>query len=123
MKKEFKLGVLVIGALLSGVSSAATQKVVITSALRFSPEHIQIRVGDTVEFVNSSQGTHTVTADPSLAKEEADVILPKGATPFNSGAIAPGKTFTHTFSVPGLYQYFCRPHELMGMLGQVEVLN
>ena len=108
--------------LLSQAASAATVRVSITSAMSFAPDRVQVHAGDTVEFVNESRGAHTVTADPSLANDPTNVILPAGAAPFNSGRLAAGKTFSQKFKVLGLYQYICLPHEGMGMRGQVEVV-
>jgi plastocyanin len=119
---NFKSVLLYSLLVLAQSASAATVKVSITSAMTFSPDKVQVRVGDTVEFVNESRIPHTVTADPSLAKDPANVILPEGAAPFHSGRIAPGKNFIHQFTVGGLYQYICLPHEGMGMRAQVEVL-
>jgi len=117
--KSVLLGSLLV---LAHSASAATVKVSITSAMTFSPDKVQVRVGDTVEFVNESRIPHTVTADPSLAKDPANVILPEGAAPFHSGRLNAGKSFSHQFTVGGLYQYICLPHEGMGMRAQVEVL-
>lgn len=92
-----------------------------TNNLRFSPETVTIRVGQTVQWVNSSSVAHTVTAVPDKAADPKDVHLPKGAQPFGSGIVSPGKTFTYTFTVPGRYKYFCIPHEFAGMIGKVIV--
>ena len=106
-----------------GFAFGATEKVEIAkSGFSFSPEHIQIHVGDSVEFTNVSRGVHTVTADPSLAEDPKNVILPEGVSPFHSEFIRPGNKFIHEFTTQGLYQYICLPHESMGMKGQVEVL-
>lgn len=112
---------LLIALLISGASMAATVKVEITKELKFTPHLIEVNAGDTVEFTNASKWDHTVTADPTLVQFEENVILPQGATPFHSGPLKPGATFSQTFTVPGLYQYTCLPHETMNMNGQVLV--
>lgn len=117
-----QMGIVVMGALVAGVAGAQTVKVEILEGMKFSPENIQIAAGDTIEFVNNSRFAHTVTADPSLAKNPANVILPEGAAPFHSGKLNPGDTFSHTFSEVGQYQYICLPHEMHGMKGQVHVV-
>lgn len=114
---------LLMGLVFVGLANGATVSVEINSSSKFTPNRIQVRLGDTVEFTNHSMGRHTVTADPSLAKDPTHVMLPNGAEPFNSGILAPGKSFSHTFTVAGVYQYVCLPHELHGMMGQVEVLT
>jgi plastocyanin len=92
-----------------------------TNELRYVPEEVTVMVGQTVVWTNTSTLVHTVTADPLLAQRRRDVVLPEGAPPFNSGQIAPGETFRHTFDLPGLYVYFCIPHELEDMIGRINV--
>ena len=88
----------------------------------FSPATLSIRVGQTVEWQNTSLITHTVTAAPDLAKKPEDVALPTGAEPFNSGDIAAGQVYLRRFTAPGTYRYFCRHHEGLGMIGTIIVL-
>jgi plastocyanin len=92
-----------------------------TNQLRFTPDTVRIRVGETVRWTNSSDVVHTVTADPARATDESRVSLPEGASTFDSGDLAPGATFEQTFTVAGEYRYICVPHELAGMLGVVIV--
>ncbi|MBY0370922.1 cupredoxin domain-containing protein [bacterium] len=106
----------------SGAANAKTVQVQIVS-MGFSPKQIQIEQGDTVEFVNTARIPHTVTADPSLAANAANVVLPVGAAAFDSGSLQSGETFSHTFDVAGDYQYICRPHERMGMMGRIAVMT
>jgi plastocyanin len=92
------------------------------SGFSFIPDHVTINAGQTVEWNNTAAiETHTVTADPKLAKNPHDVALPPGAEPFNSGDLKGDAIFRHTFTVPGVYRYFCIPHEKMGMIGEVDV--
>ncbi len=95
--------------------------VLMTDKLKYDPDLITVKIGDTVEWKNSSRFVHTVTADPSLAVWEEDASVPEGAETFNSGDIEPGETFRHTFEVPGEYRYFCIPHEISGMKAKVMV--
>ena len=100
---------------------AMTVTVTMTNDLHFQPRSVTVQEGGTVIWKNSSRLPHTVTADPELAQNAKDVRLPTGAQAFNSGMIDPGQTYSHTFTVAGDYGYFCIPHELMGMLGEVQV--
>ena len=95
--------------------------VTMTDQLGFTPETIRIRAGQTVRWENTSRLVHTVTADPEQAFEPEHVVLPRGAETFDSGDMAPGDTFEHTFTVAGRYTYFCLPHALAGMVGHVIV--
>jgi plastocyanin len=105
----------------AGVRDTVAAEVGMTNQLRFTPDTVRIRVGETVRWTNSSDVVHTVTADPTKAVDRARVILPEGASTFDSGDLAPGATFEQTFTVAGEYRYICVPHELAGMLGVVIV--
>ncbi len=93
-----------------------------TTSLNYNPGNVTIRSGQTVEWRNRSIMGHTVTADPALAKNPANVQLPQGAVRFNSGNIGPGQVYRRTFTVPGDYRYFCIPHEGQGMVATLRVL-
>jgi plastocyanin len=90
--------------------------------LRYQPDELTIRQGQTVRWRNTTSIMHTVTADPAKASQpDEHVALPEGAQTFDSGQMQPGEAFEHTFKVPGRYKYFCIPHEAAGMVGSVEV--
>ncbi len=98
------------------------QMIVMTDEDVFKPDKLTIVAGTTVEWKNESRhDTHTVTTDPKIAADAKDVSSPPGVAVFNSGDIKPGQTFTHQFTVPGVYKYICEPHEMMGMTAQIEV--
>lgn len=59
---------------------------------------IEVTVGTTVEWTNSDPLPHTVTAVDKR---------------FDSGLIQPSKTYRHTFTRPGTYNFFCTPHPFM----------
>jgi len=96
-------------------------EVTMTDNLRYLPEVLHVRVGDTVVWRNTSNLVHTVTADSSRVSVPAMVSLPAGASPFDSGDLAPGAVFAHTFTLPGSYNYLCAPHDRMGMVGLIVV--
>lgn len=100
---------------------APAATVTMTDDLAFKPKQVTIHVGQAVEWRNDSVLVHTVTADPEIAARAADVALPDGAEPFDSGNVKPKGTFRHTFTTPGTYRYFCIPHEAAGMVGEVIV--
>ena len=110
------------GPAVDGITPAGVDKIVdMTATLNFAPNAVTINSGDTVEFRNISTFTHTVSTVADTQIEAQAVKLPNGADPFDSGEIAPGATFTHTFTTPGTYQYFCEPHVGQGMIGTVIV--
>ena len=88
---------------------------------RFDPEVVNITAGDTVKWTNPAFVAHSVTFDPSMAATPANVALPTGVAPFDSGNVEEDSTFSHTFTVKGTYKYICKFHEAMGMVGTVIV--
>jgi len=113
----------VLASLASPVSAAGNPVVVTMTdkPARYVPEKITVKVGTTVEFRNTGQVVHDVTTDASIAQDKADVSLPPGAEPFDSGFLAPGQSWSYTFTVPGRYLYACIPHEKDRMVGEVLV--
>jgi plastocyanin/cytochrome c oxidase assembly factor CtaG len=81
---------------------------------QYSPQNITVVLGQnsTVTWVSHSISYDTVTGK-GLAGGQC-------GTGFSSCAIAPGQTFTYTFTKPGVYQYYCIYHPWM--TGQVTVL-
>jgi plastocyanin len=106
-----------------GVESPARPAIVVqmTEEMRFEPQTVRIRPGDTVEWRNASNAEHTVTLNPALARNPQNVELPAGAQPFDSGRLSTGAVYRQTFNTPGRYRYVCLPHEQMGMVGEVIV--
>jgi plastocyanin len=88
---------------------------------KFLPDKVTVKVGQTVQWMNNAKTLHSVDGDPTMALKPADVSLPAGAKPFDSGFMKPDATWEYTFKVPGTYKYTCVPHEKDGMNGQVVV--
>ncbi len=105
-----------------GVASASTRFTVnLTDIARYDPASLSVPKGATVTWINRGNTPHTVTADPAKANNKRDVALPSGATPWDSGEIYPGETWSYTFTVPGRYVYFSMLDENQGMLGTIVV--
>jgi plastocyanin len=100
-------------------SPDAAATVELTSTFSFDPHTVRVKTGDIVEWRNTSSFAHTITDDPQ--KNGKLSSLPAGATGFDSGHLAAGEIFRHTFTVPGTYRYYCDPHDGFGMLGVVIV--
>lgn len=62
------------------------------------PVTVVIGVNNTVTWNNDDNAPHTVTANDAS---------------FDSGNVAPGQSFTYTFTTPGTYQYHCIYHPWM----------
>lgn len=69
----------------------------------FDPAEVTVRVGDTVQWVNTDATFHTVTSSDRL-----ELRRPNGR--FDGVLSAAGEEFTVTFSEPGRFPYYCQPH-------------
>lgn len=87
----------------------------------FSPIGIAIAAGTVLRFVNRDPGnSHTSTAYHPDVLERARRI-PEAALPWNSDFLLPDETFEVTLTAPGVYDYYCIPHEMAGMVGRIVV--
>ncbi|MHB1574908.1 MAG: plastocyanin/azurin family copper-binding protein [Candidatus Dormibacteria bacterium] len=110
----------------SGGCTAASAKTAVTvdatNSFKFVPASVCLKVGGTITWKNVGNLPHTTTDIASLAANSANAELPKGAVGWNH-SLAPGASYSLKFTVPGAYKYFCIPHELLGMLGQITVVS
>ena len=118
--KRTILSLTAIFLLMAGVAMAkgrenagpAAATIHMSSTKQYEPKTVTINVGDTVEWVNDDHGNlHNVTTDKDATDMPRAISIPRGAKPFNSGLMPPGKTFRYTFTVPGTYRYVCVPHQ------------
>jgi len=70
----------------------------------FSPNPVEVKVGETVTWINDDSGRHTVTSKDGV---------------FDSGMMGKGQSFSYTFNKAGEYSYHCSPHP--NMVGTVVV--
>jgi plastocyanin len=90
----------------------------------FDPAGIHIAPGDAVRWVQIS-GFHSVTAyHPD--NDNHELRIPASAKPWDSDILLAdypkrGATFERVFMVQGVYDYFCKPHEMAGMVGRIVV--
>jgi len=105
----------------SAGNAAGGTTVKMTDQNVFDPASVTISKGGTVTWQNSSSTVHSATFDPSKATNQADVALPSGVKPFDSGLLQAGQSWSHTFTDAGTYKYTCIPHETLGMHGTVIV--
>ena len=108
----------------------------------YYPESLQIKVGESVGWVNGTGIAHSVTgeADGDVIPDGEDREFPEDGEYFASGGfdsaeaaldgwrrgregdILPDEPFIHTFETPGKYPYLCLLHQLW-MRGTVIVLD
>ena len=91
---------------------------------RFEPAQLTIKAGTTVKWVNASGEDgprHTSTDDPDWETPQTPAVLPAGAPKWRTKFLPPNGAETHTFTVPGKYQYFCETHGPYGMTATITV--
>ncbi|WP_123534755.1 plastocyanin/azurin family copper-binding protein [Halosimplex salinum] len=101
------------------------------TARKFDPASVEVPVGTTVVWKNTSSHAHTVTAYEDAIPDGADYwatgefdgqsAAESGWLDGNEGALYQDDTYEHTFETPGIHDYFCVPHETGGMVGSVVV--
>jgi plastocyanin len=74
-------------------------RTVLIQDFSFKPAHITIKRGTKVRWINKDPHPHTASA-----------INPRR---FDSGRLAPGKRYTHTFKSLGKKRYHCEIHPFM----------
>ncbi|KAB2882850.1 MAG: hypothetical protein F9K34_13390 [Albidovulum sp.] len=87
----------------------------------FAPRGLAVATGTTLRFVNLDKGnSHTATAyHPALFDRRRRI--PAGAQPWDSDFLLPDESFEVTLTAPGVYDYYCLPHEMAGMAGRIVV--
>ncbi len=87
----------------------------------FRPHGLAVARGTTVRFINRDPGnSHTATAYHPDNFDRARRI-PKTATTWDSDFLLPNDSYEVVLSEPGVYDYFCIPHEMAGMVGRIVV--
>jgi plastocyanin len=76
---------------------------------QYQPGRIQVKAGTTVTWINEDEIFHTVTAVAGEGKDGG----------YDASLDGKGKSFSFTFSQPGIYTYYCDRHE--HMRGEIEV--
>lgn len=98
---------------------------------RFEPATVEVPPGTTVRWKNTSSHAHTITAYEDRLPDGAEFwstgdfdsqdAAEDGWLDGNEGALYEGDSYEHAFETVGTYNYFCIPHESMGMVGAVVV--
>ena len=91
------LAATVAASALLGSSALADTNIVIDQ-FSFSPERVTVKAGITVNWINDDDIPHTVASSTKL---------------FKSKALDTADKFSFTFTMPGVYEYFCSLHPHM----------
>jgi len=96
---------------------SAGQTVVVApdGSLRFSPESFTVPAGSTVTWEWGGNG-HNVKAETTPSGSDWSGTPGDGSTTYGSG-----HTYSHTFETAGEYDYYCAPHQSVGMTGSFTV--
>ncbi|MFC4356527.1 plastocyanin/azurin family copper-binding protein [Halobium salinum] len=117
------------GATAPVVAQEATEHLVeMTDGLVFDPDSLTVAPGDTVVWRTVGSVGHSVTAYADGIPEDAEYFASGGFETesaarrgYPRGDVGTDEEFGHTFGVEGEYEYFCIPHESVGMVGTVTV--
>ncbi|WP_336099142.1 plastocyanin/azurin family copper-binding protein [Roseovarius sp. CH_XMU1461] len=87
----------------------------------FDPIGLAVEPGTTLRFTNRDPGnSHTATAyHPKIFGRTRRI--PAFAEPWNSDFLLPNESFEVTLTTPGVYDYYCLPHEMAAMVGRIVV--
>jgi plastocyanin len=72
---------------------------------------VTVRPGDSILWVNQDSFPHTASAGTPASP----------GTEFDSPTLGTGETYTHAFSAPGVFPYYCEIHPTM--TGTITVSN
>jgi plastocyanin len=95
---------------------AETRSVEMTNLLKFSPEIVTAKAGDTIVWSNPAGLPHNVVLEDASKFDAAEVkklgqLLGKGEAGFTLPSDLPA----------GTYNYYCAPHRGAGMAGKIVV--
>jgi plastocyanin len=86
----------------------------------FAPHAVWIEPGGTVTWTNESGQHDAVAYHPD--NDDKPRRMPEDAEPWGTDLLTEeGASASHTFETEGVYDYFCTPHESVGMVGTVIV--
>jgi plastocyanin len=90
------------------------------SRVWFDPIGLYVEPGATVRWI-VRENVHTTTAYHPQ-NDHHPLRIPESAVAWDSGFLVhPGDHFEVTLTVPGVYDYYCMPHEAVGMVGRIVV--
>jgi plastocyanin len=93
---------------------------------RFDPVGLVVEPGSSVVWLNMGDFHSTTAFHPdnaNLIPGKMPLRIPEGAESWHSGmlGLTDGTEFAQSFTVEGVYDYFCQPHYMFGMVGRIVV--
>ncbi|WP_019505408.1 plastocyanin [Pleurocapsa sp. PCC 7319] len=106
--------ILVVSTFFFNVNPAAAAAVEVkmgsdNGMLKFVPETVTIKAGETVKWANNKMSPHNVVFENDADKSHKNLVF------------SPGEGYETTFNESGEYNYYCEPHRGAGMVGKVIV--
>jgi len=98
------VAMLAVAAAFPGASAQAAGPEVDIDQFTFTPQHVTVKTGTTVTWINDDDVPHTVASSTKF---------------FKSKALDTKDKFSFTFTTPGTYEYFCSLH--LHMTGAIVV--
>jgi plastocyanin len=105
------MGIVAVTAMLTAIVITwfTLSPYVIIQNYSFAPKELTVKAGTTVTWINIDLYVHTIRAGtPDRIGDE-----------FDSGDLGVMGVYRHTFTKPGVYEYYCQPHPYM--LGKIIV--
>ena len=104
----------------AGIETVEMRSDMLGSGVWFDPIGLYIEPGTIVRWI-VRENVHTTTAYHPR-NDKHSLRIPERATPWDSGfLVQPGDHFEITITEPGVYDYYCAPHEAAGMVGRIVV--
>lgn len=92
---------------MAAAQPAGEEKKVEIGKKGFSPEKLEVKVGQKVLWTNTTDQDHTVTSNEKAPGDAQDKPM------FDSGPIKPGATWEYAFDKAGSYGYHCSKEKTM----------
>jgi plastocyanin len=96
-----------------GAEAQTYEVTILPNILKFDPDKITIKAGDTIRWHNKDERKHVLASVPGSGPTDDLEIF--------SDEFRPGTVYSHTFKDPGEYPYFCFIHNKM--TGMITVLE
>ena len=87
----------------------------------FGPPTVTVTVGQVVEWDWKSPNHNVVSGDTTTGTPDNQFCSPDDTNCATTPLLTTNSVYTHTFAVPGTYNYFCRAHRTSGMVGTIIV--